>query len=100
MKPFRVIQIGFGSLGQHISRTILKRNNLELVAIVDANPDLIGKPLDQLLQDDISSEISVAEDLKTVLKAVPADIAIVATASSLKAVVPTLCVQLDMLQCV
>ena len=90
MKPFRVIQIGFGSLGQHISRTILKRNNLELVAIVDANPDLIGKPLDQLLQDDISSEISVAEDLKTVLKAVPADIAIVATASSLKAVVPTI----------
>ena len=44
-KPFRVIQIGFGSLGRHITRSILNRANLELVAVVDANPDLANKPI-------------------------------------------------------
>ncbi|MFW9834880.1 MAG: dihydrodipicolinate reductase [Candidatus Thorarchaeota archaeon] len=85
-KPFRVIQIGFGSLGRHITSSILSRENLELVSIVDANPDLVGKPIDELLQDNIESNISLTDDLQTVLKTVPADVAIVATSSSLEAV--------------
>ena len=44
-KPFRVIQVGFGSLGRHIASAVLKRNNLELVAVVDANPDLKNKTI-------------------------------------------------------
>jgi len=89
-KPFRVIQIGFGSLGRHITSSILKRDNLELVSVVDANPELTGNPIDALLQDDIESEITLTDDLQMVLKAIPADIAIVATSSSLEAVFPTI----------
>ena len=89
-KPFKVIQIGFGSLGRHITSSILKRDNLELVSVVDANPELTGKPIDTLLQDDIESDITLTDDLQMVLKAIPADIAIVATSSSLEAVFPTI----------
>ncbi|MGY5855744.1 MAG: hypothetical protein RTS72_04035 [Candidatus Thorarchaeota archaeon] len=89
-KPFRVIQIGFGSLGRHITSSILKRENLELVSIVDANPELSGRPIEDLLQDDIESDITLTDDLQMVLKAIPADIAIVATTSSLEAVAPTI----------
>jgi hypothetical protein len=87
--PFRVIQIGFGSLGKHISSSILKRENLELVSVVDANPELVGKTLKELLQDEIDSEISLTDDLHTVLKIGNADIAVVATSSSIKTVFPT-----------
>ncbi len=42
-KPFRVIQIGIGSLGHHITSSIQKRTNIELLALVDLNPELVGE---------------------------------------------------------
>ena len=89
-QPFRVIQIGFGSLGRHIACSILKRENLELVSVIDANPELVNRPIKDLLQDDIDSDVTVTDDLKTVLKGISADIAIVATSSSLETVAPTI----------
>ncbi|MHA2323738.1 MAG: NAD(P)H-dependent amine dehydrogenase family protein [Candidatus Thorarchaeota archaeon] len=89
-KPFRVIQIGFGSLGRHITRSILRRENLELVSVVDANTEIVGKPIKDLLQEEIDSGISLTDNLQTVLKEIPADIAIVATSSSLETVTPTI----------
>jgi len=88
-KPFRVIQVGFGSLGRHIANAILHRDNLELVAVVDANPDLKNKTIGELVEE-VDSEIIITDDLKMVLKASPADIAIVATASALEAVTSTI----------
>ncbi len=85
-----MMQIGFGSLGRHISSTILKRENLELVSVVDANPDLVGKSIKVLLQSEVASEISLTDDLKGALKNVPADVALVATSSSIKTVFPTI----------
>jgi hypothetical protein len=88
-QPFRVVQIGFGSLGRHITSAIIQRENLELVSVVDAEPALDKKPIRDLL-DDIDSNIKIANDLDAELKRVQADIAIVATSSKLVAVVPTL----------
>ena len=88
-KPFRVIQIGFGSLGRHIVSSILKRDNLELVAVVDANPVLTNKPIKEL-HAEIESDISLTDDLQKVLKENPADAAIVATSSSLETVFSTI----------
>lgn len=85
-----MIQIGFGSLGRHISSTILKRENLELVSVVDANPDLVGKTIKELLQDEVTSEISLTDDLQGILKNIHADIALVATSSSIETVFPTI----------
>ncbi len=88
--PFRVIQIGFGSLGQHITSSILKRENLELVSVIDANPELVNRPIKELLGDEIDSDVTVTDDLKNVLRGTPADVAIVATSSSLETVAPTI----------
>ncbi|MGY5859390.1 MAG: dihydrodipicolinate reductase [Candidatus Thorarchaeota archaeon] len=89
-QPFKVIQIGFGSLGRHISSSILKRDNLELVSVVDANPELADKPLGELLQDESDSTIKIAANLSSVLESARADVAIVATSSSLEVVTPTI----------
>lgn len=89
-KPFRVIQVGFGSLGRHIASAIINRENLELVAVIDANPDLENKIVGELMEEETDSDIIITNDLKMVLKASPADIAIVATASSLEAVTSTI----------
>lgn len=93
--PFRVIQIGFGSLGRHITMSILRRANLELVAVVDANPELAGKTIKELLKDETDCDISLADNLHSVLRYVPADVAIVATSSSLETVSPTIATCLE-----
>ena len=92
-EPFRVLQIGFGSLGRHISESILNRDNLKLLGVVDANPNLTNKPLRELLSTNLETSLSIQEDLHTFLdeqKDSPADVAIVATSSSLEAVFPTI----------
>ncbi|TFH02357.1 MAG: dihydrodipicolinate reductase [Candidatus Thorarchaeota archaeon] len=89
-QPFKVIQIGFGSLGRHIAGSILKRENLELVSVVDANPELKDKPLAELLQEECDSTIKLTDDLDNVLASIEADVAIVATSSSLEVVGPTI----------
>lgn len=88
-KPFRVIQVGFGSLGRHIASAVMKRNNLELVAVVDANPDLKDRTIGELVEE-VESDLTLMDDLIMVLKATPADVAIVATASALEAVTSTI----------
>ncbi|MFX1484351.1 MAG: Gfo/Idh/MocA family oxidoreductase [Promethearchaeota archaeon] len=89
-KPYRVIQIGFGSLGRHITSSILKRENLELVAVVDANPELANRPIRELLDDEVKSDLSLTDDLQAALRNNQADAAIVATSSSLEVVAPTI----------
>ena len=89
-QPFKIIQIGFGSLGRHISSSILKRENLELVSVVDANPELTGKFLRELVEGKIDTDVQITNDLDTILDSIKADVAIVATSSSLEIVVPTI----------
>ncbi len=89
-QPFRVIQIGFGSLGRHITKSILARENLELIAVVDAAAELANQSIGELLQDDINCNIRITSDLKGILNRIQGDIAIVATSSALKTVIPTI----------
>jgi hypothetical protein len=88
-EPFRVIQIGFGSLGRHVTHAILERDNLELVAVVDADPSLNKKPIRDIFEG-IDSEIRITNDLNGTLKRIDADVAIVATSSKLVTVIPTI----------
>jgi 4-hydroxy-tetrahydrodipicolinate reductase len=83
-----VIQAGFGSLGRHIAEAMLKRENLELVAIMDANPKLKGKKLNDLLPHAPKSSLKISDDMETALKTNPAHVAVVATSSSLAEVAP------------
>jgi len=89
-QPFRVIQIGFGSLGRHITVAILNRENLELVAVVDAAPELANRPIRELLQGNIDCDIRITNNLKEVLKRNEGDIALVATSSALESIFPNI----------
>lgn len=92
-KPFRVIQIGFGTLGRSIAKAIIQRENLQLDAVVDVNPELKGKRLSDLLEGKIDSTLIIQDDLQQVLsdfKNNPADVAIVSTSSAITKVVPTI----------
>jgi hypothetical protein len=92
-ESYRVLQIGFGSLGQHITEAILKRDNLQLVGLVDANPELADRSLSELLSQTVEPPITIRNNLDTVLSALkssPADVAIIATSSALEDVVPTI----------
>lgn len=88
-EPFRVIQIGFGSLGRHIASAVMKRDNLELVAVIDANPDLKNMTIGELVEE-VDNDTTITDDLMMVLKAIPADVAIIATTSALEAVSSTI----------
>jgi hypothetical protein len=89
-QPFRVIQIGFGSLGRHITKSILMRENLQLMAVVDAASELANQSIRELLQDSSDCNISITSDLKATLNKNQADIALVATSSALETIFPTI----------
>ena len=48
-EPFRVLQVGLGSIGIKIAESIIKRENLELKSVVDISPDLRGQTVESLL---------------------------------------------------
>ncbi|NHJ13086.1 MAG: hypothetical protein EAX95_05380 [Candidatus Thorarchaeota archaeon] len=93
-KPFRVVQIGLGSIGLPIAKAILGRRNLSLVAAMDTNPELIGKKLAQVLGEDSDTHLAINGVLEEVL-GTSADVALIATSSSLKIVKQTIMRALD-----
>lgn len=92
-EPFRVIQIGFGTLGKWISKAIIERNNLELVAVIDIDPALQGKQVEDIIKVNKKTSTSIRDDLSKVLDETrenPPDVAIVATSSHLQKVKATI----------
>ena len=92
--PYRVIQIGLGTIGRPIAEAILMRENLALVAAVDANPEFQGKAVSDIIQSKYESGVVVTDNLDDALKH-SADVALIATSSSLEAVMPTIYSALD-----
>jgi hypothetical protein len=89
-QPYRAVQIGLGSLGIHIAEALLKRKNIQLVGVVDSNPDLAGTPLRETLPAGAETTLTVQKDLTGALQKTMADVALVATSSSLRTVFPTI----------
>ncbi|MFX0167940.1 MAG: hypothetical protein ACFE89_01175 [Candidatus Hodarchaeota archaeon] len=99
--PFRVIQIGFGTLGKWIAKAIIERENLDLVAVVDIDPALQGKEVEELLKLDRKTSTKIRESLSKTLDELqgnPPDVAVVATASHLQKIKSTIstCLQRGM----
>jgi 4-hydroxy-tetrahydrodipicolinate reductase len=92
-KPFRVLQIGFGTIGKGIAQAIIERANLDLVGVVDVNPELQNKDVEKLLSLEPNKPTTIRGDLTQVLKELqerPADVALVLTSSALDKVSPTI----------
>ncbi|MFQ5920970.1 MAG: hypothetical protein ACE5JV_03020 [Nitrososphaerales archaeon] len=47
--PVRVVQFGLGSLGAEIARTLQKRTGIELVGVVDIDPNKVGRDAGKLV---------------------------------------------------
>ncbi len=90
-EPFKVLQIGFGTIGTTIAKTILERKNLELVGVTDVDPKLQGKSVEELLSLSTGSSTIITDDFQVYLNNLdkqPIDIACILTSSSLEKVAP------------
>mgnify|MGYP005725551059 CR=1 FL=1 len=83
MTKIKVAICGLGPIGLEIARQVHQHSNLTLVALVDINPNLIGKSGNDLLAS-LPSSIIISDRLTQTLIKTKADIAIVCTTSSLK----------------
>jgi 4-hydroxy-tetrahydrodipicolinate reductase len=88
-EPYRVIQIGFGTIGRPIAEAILMRDNLELVGAMDINPEFIGKKVTEVISSSHSSSLEITDSLENVLSH-QADVALISTSSSLETVASTI----------
>ena len=91
-KPFRVLQIGFGTIGRPIARTVIDRENLQLVAVVEIDPSLSGKSVSDILSQSKVSSAKIYPTINAAFEDIPEpiDIALVLTSSSLETVKPTI----------
>ncbi len=81
----KIVQIGIGPLGKKIVHFALERKDIKFVAAVDTNPDFVGKDLGVLCLLKPLGTI-VCKDLKSAIKNKNADVAILTTVSSIKAI--------------
>ena len=60
---FKILQFGFGAIGKRIAEAIIKRDNLNLVGVIDVNPELLGKEVELLLSINSDSITKIHSDL-------------------------------------
>ena len=83
---FNVIQVGLGAMGRQISKLLIERENIDLIGVVDINPNLVDKELVEVLDLPTGPKIKIQSDLKRLLNRKQADVVIILTSSSLKKV--------------
>lgn len=81
--PHRVAVVGLGKLGLLFVERLARRQDMELVAVVDTDPGKVGLKLDEIVGHRAGFELEVEGSLDAVARA---DVALVATASRLSAV--------------
>ena len=81
----KVIQIGFGPLGIQTAKFIAKKSTIKTVAIVDNDPDLYNKNINDF-SSDLDNKICISNSVNEALKNIneKPDVAIITTVSSLK----------------
>ena len=82
MDTIKVVQIGMGPLGVKLANFIAERENIETVAAVDINPELIGMDVQQTYGGEPSG-VTIQADLASALKDIEADVAILTTFSDM-----------------
>jgi hypothetical protein len=80
---YRILHVGLGPLGQRIIHDLYDRGLGRVVAAVDVNPDLAGKPLSALVKS-AADDVAVMSDLDDFCGWDHIDAAIVTTASDLR----------------
>ncbi|MFX0052394.1 MAG: Gfo/Idh/MocA family oxidoreductase, partial [Candidatus Hermodarchaeota archaeon] len=87
-RKFNVVQVGFGAVGRLISKYLVERENINIVGIVDINPELENRKLSELLDLPNFPEMKIESALNEVLKRTQVDVVIIITSSFLEKVAP------------
>jgi 4-hydroxy-tetrahydrodipicolinate reductase len=87
-----VVLFGLGPLGVAIAKGILEKKGIEIVGAVDTASELCGKDLGEVLKIGRVMGVTVTGHAEGLLSKVNADIAVVATKSSLRDVLPQIAV--------
>ncbi|MFX0150515.1 MAG: Gfo/Idh/MocA family oxidoreductase [Candidatus Hodarchaeota archaeon] len=87
-RKFNVVQVGFGAVGRLISKYLVERENINIVGIVDINPELENRKLSELLDLPNFPEMEIESALNEVLKRTQVDVVIIITSSFLEKVAP------------
>lgn len=77
----KTIQIGCGRIGRTTLRAMIE-NGFEVVGVVDANEQLHGKDVSELLGLEMAYGVAITGDLDAVLRQHSADVAVITTVSS------------------
>ncbi len=90
MRKVRVVQWGFGAMGRGIARLLSRRLGVEIVAVCDTNPELLGKSMDEVLEiaSEGRSEVRITDSIEEALANTPVDICVIATDSFVRGVFP------------
>ncbi len=90
-RPIRVAFYGVGAISGFITRALLQKKGVEIVAAVDIAEDKVGRDLGEVLGLPAKLDLIVARNVKEAFSEVKPDIVIHATSSSLKQVHSQLC---------
>lgn len=85
MSKLKIIQVGLGPIGLEITRILQSRENADIVGAIDIDPEKQGIKLGKLAGVDCDVEVS-----NTIDDVPDADVAVVATTSSIEAIAPQL----------
>jgi len=86
----RVVLFGVGAMGIGIAKLLLKKKGLRIVGAIDKAPDKVGKDLGEVLGTEKPLGVTISDDATKVLSEAKADVAVHATSSFLKDVLPQL----------
>lgn len=83
-RSFKVVQYGIGPIGQACTRAILqKKPHLELVGVIDIDPDKVGKDISEILGLDAPTGVIVSADANAVLASTRPEVVVHTTSSFL-----------------
>ncbi|HUT81558.1 MAG TPA: dihydrodipicolinate reductase [Candidatus Bathyarchaeia archaeon] len=86
-KKFNIIQVGFGPMGQLVTKLLLKRKNINMHGIVDIDPAYSGKTVSELLKMNKGESLIISKELEPLLSD-KIDVVIIATSSFLEKIAP------------
>jgi len=85
-----VVIFGLGPMGRLIAKGILRRKGMRIVGAVDVAKDLVGKDLGEILELSGELGVTVSDDAVSTISKLDPDIAVIATTSFLKDIIPQL----------
>ncbi|MCK5045488.1 MAG: dihydrodipicolinate reductase [Candidatus Heimdallarchaeota archaeon] len=86
-EKFNVIQVGFGPMGQLVTKLLLNRENVNFLGIVDIDPAFEGKKLNEILGSSDLPDLPIVKELEPLLND-SVDVVILATSSFFETIAP------------